>query len=214
MPSADAFASPGTHWAPAARPAAGAPRKPVNSGFFAGSLLVTRTTDLLRDARLRPVTRPDRSRRQGTTWCPAHSASGLRGPAPTSACPPASRRAGSARPPWTNRGVSRRPIRPRASLASVEKEASFAQRGSFRGGVPRGPWEQSASRRRICPENPGRRRRRDLHVMRRSRFSSCRGKAFSDPSGRASPRGRVGWEFESNQGTAPEVVVSRSCSEA
>jgi hypothetical protein len=43
--SPDASAPPGTHWVPAARPAARARQK---AAFFAGSLLTTRTSDLLR----------------------------------------------------------------------------------------------------------------------------------------------------------------------
>jgi len=38
MQSAGAFASPGTQWAPAVRPAAPSASKAVNFGFFAGSL--------------------------------------------------------------------------------------------------------------------------------------------------------------------------------
>ena len=131
--SAGAFASPGTHWAPAARPAAPGASKAVNFGFFAGSLLVTRTTDLLRDARLQFFDRlavADRALPDASALGPPNPGAAL----PLPHAQRASRSPGSARPPWTNRGVSRRPMRPRASLASVEKEESRPALLLVRGG--------------------------------------------------------------------------------
>jgi hypothetical protein len=157
--SAGAFASPGTHGAPGGAARGASASEAVSFGSFAGSLLVTRTTDLLRDARLQFFDRgPNRIAvaDRALLGCPAHSASGLRGRASACACPATSRSRGSARPALDE--LRREPTPDAAPrLPRIRREPALSTRATGR--RPRQA-ATASQRRRALPHGRGERQAR------------------------------------------------------